>query len=130
MVHQPMLFTVATITFTTSQRNGLYVATQRNASLGLQISIGMKFGGVNGRLHGNMETKSKKVNYLTLKRLSDIHYTPYKQVKGRQTLSTRNTMIISFSERSNKCWNLSKDVSHSYIYGTSRSGLVRYAARR
>ena len=28
------------------------------------------------------ETKSKKVNYLTLKRLSDIHYTPYKQVKG------------------------------------------------
>lgn len=28
------------------------------------------------------ETKSKKVNYLTLKRLSDIHYTPYKQIKG------------------------------------------------
>ena len=28
------------------------------------------------------ETKSMKVNYLTLKRLSDIHYTPYKQVKG------------------------------------------------
>ena len=28
------------------------------------------------------ETKSKKVNYLTLKRVSDIHYTPYKQIKG------------------------------------------------
>ena len=28
------------------------------------------------------ESKNKKVNYLTLKRLSDIHYTPYKQIKG------------------------------------------------
>ena len=28
------------------------------------------------------ETKDKRVNYLTLKKLSDIHYTPYKQVKG------------------------------------------------
>ena len=33
-------------------------------------------------LHRKYETKSKKVNYLTLKRLSDIHYTPYKQIKG------------------------------------------------
>lgn len=76
------------------------------------------------------ETKSMKVNYLTLKRLSDIHYTPYKQVKERQILLTRNTMIISLSVRSNKCWNLSKDVSLSYIYGTSRTGFVRYVARK
>ena len=26
----------------------------------LQISIGMKFGGVNGRLHGNMKQKARK----------------------------------------------------------------------
>ena len=60
MVHQPMLFMVVTITFKISRRNGLYVAIQRNASLGLQISIGMKFGGVNGRLHGNMKQKARK----------------------------------------------------------------------
>ena len=42
------------------RRNGLYVAIQRNASLGLQTNIGMKFGGVNGRLHGNMKQKARK----------------------------------------------------------------------
>lgn len=38
----------------------LYVAIQRNASLGLQTNIGMKFGGVNGRLHGNMKPRARK----------------------------------------------------------------------
>lgn len=53
-------FMVVTITFTISRRNGLYVAIQRNASLGLQTNIGMKFGGVNGRLHGNMKPRARK----------------------------------------------------------------------
>ena len=36
------------------------VGIQRNASLGLQTNIGMKFGGVNGRLHGNMKPRARK----------------------------------------------------------------------
>ncbi len=54
------LFTVATITFTTSLRKWALRRHPKNASLGLQISIGMKFGGVNGRLHGNMKQKARK----------------------------------------------------------------------
>lgn len=76
------------------------------------------------------ETKSKKVNYLTLKGCRIYIIPRTSKSKVRQTLSTRNTMIISFSERSNKCWNLSRDVSLSYIYGTSRTGFVRYVARK
>ncbi len=57
MVHRPMLFMVATTTFIISRRNGPYVVTLRNASLGLQTGIGMKFGDANGRLRGNMKRK-------------------------------------------------------------------------
>ena len=70
------------------------------------------------------------MNYLTLKRLSDIHYTPYKQIKGEANPFDPEYDDYSFSERSNKCWNLSRDVSLSYIYGTSRTGFVRYVARK
>ncbi|WP_420916372.1 group II intron maturase-specific domain-containing protein [Phocaeicola vulgatus] len=37
-------FMVATTTFIISRRNGPYVVTLRNASLGSQTGIGMKFG--------------------------------------------------------------------------------------
>ena len=77
-----MLFMVVTITFTISRRNGLYVAIQRERKSWVADKYWHEIRGRKWTFAWKYETKSKKVNYLTLKRLSDIHYTPYKQIKG------------------------------------------------
>ena len=91
----------------------------------------MKFGDANGRLRGNMKTKSMKVNYLTLKRLSDIHYTPYKQVKGEANpFDPEYDDYFSQRKEQQMLESLKGRKSLSYIYGTSRTGFVRYVARK
>lgn len=85
-------------------------------------------------------SKSRKENYLTLKRLSDVHYTPYKQIKGDanpfdpvcddyfyqrqaqrmlESLKGRKTLLYLWNRQNRICPFCGKEIDHTKAWNVN-----------
>lgn len=85
-------------------------------------------------------SKSRRENYLTLKRLSDVHYTPYKQIKGDanpfdpacddyfyqrqaqrmlESLKGRKTLLYLWNKQNRICPFCGKEIDHTKAWNVN-----------